>query len=326
MASEDSSFNASGCTVVAFETITGPEDRAFGVSVVANVCGVFGQGSANPQDDRTSPKGTGVLGMGDVHGVYGVGAFPAIDIGIDAPDFSEFSPAGAAVIGVTQSDFPLKGGPSGSPAIVGLNDLLKGDFDINSPVNSRATLLDATKEPIAVAGLSRVGHGVCGLSLNMLDRKVDLPAQPGVNLTLQGSIGPDLLNPGVMEETQAAGVIGIAMDGPGLRGVSLTDRGAIFQSATIAAEAEANPSLGVPASPPVAQIRLVPHPNLQAPAGQEPPLPANGKMGDLLALAVTDANRQIRADLWFCVGIDSDTKRALWGKLAFSQVIAGTEP
>ena len=93
------------------------------------------------------------------------------------------------------------------------------------------------------------------------------------------------------EETQAAGVIGIAMEGPRLRGVSLTDRGAIFQSATIGAEAEADPALGFPPTP-VAQIRLVPHANLQAPAGKEPPLPANGKMGDLLVLAVIDPSNK----------------------------------
>jgi hypothetical protein len=99
MASEDSSFNASGPTAVAFETITGPEDRAFGVSVVGNVCGVFGQGvrgvaegGVDPQDDRTSPRGTGVLGLGDFHGVYGVGAVPPSISGPSLRTFLSFLP------------------------------------------------------------------------------------------------------------------------------------------------------------------------------------------------------------------------------------------
>jgi hypothetical protein len=100
MAAQDSSFNASGPTVVAFETITGAEDRAFGVSVVANVCGVFGQGAASPaspQDNRTSPTGTGVLGIGELHGVYGVAGNPAIDIGTEAPDLLSFLPEQGSV-------------------------------------------------------------------------------------------------------------------------------------------------------------------------------------------------------------------------------------
>jgi hypothetical protein len=216
---------------------------------------------------------------------------------------------GIGVIGVTQSAFLEQADPLGSPAILGLNDVQKTDFAKGGEsfsANFQLALTDATQKKIAVAGLSRAGHGVCGLSLNMLDRTVDLPAQPNVNAILRGDVLPvDRLNTSVAPDTEkpqaAAGVIGIAMKGPGLRGVSLTDRGAIFQSATYAAEKEADSRLGV-APPPVAQIRLVPHANLQADQSvgvQEPPLPAEGKMGDLLALAVIDSNRQLRADLWF---------------------------
>ena len=286
---------------------------------------MFGQGTPDPsdsQDGRTSPTGTGVLGLGRFHGVYGVAA--NVDIKAAAPDLSHFSPMGSGVIGANQSLF-LMGGSNGSPAILGLNDLQDDDFNILShdpdhPPKSLIALKGATQEPIAVAGLSRAGHGVCGLSLNLFDRTIDVPG-PSVGATLRGDIGPDLLTKGLTETTQAAGVIGIAMTGPGLRGVSHTDRGAIFQSATDAAENEVDPSLGVPPAP-VAQIRLVPYANLQV---KEPPLPAAGKIGDLLALATIDPNRQIRADLWFCVGIDSDTLHAVWGKLAFSQTVIGTE-
>ena len=76
----------------------------------------------------------------------------------------------------------------------------------------------------------------------------------------------------------------------------------------------------------MAQIRLVPHANFQVhlTGTEEPPLPKNGKIGDLLALALTDSNRQVRADLWFCVGTDNDTGQAVWRKLALSDQVIGT--
>ena len=236
------------------------------------------------------------------------------------------------MIGVgQQSAFLEQDDPFGSPAILGLNDVQKTDFATGGETfaaNFQQALTDATQKPIAVAGLSRGGHGVCGLSLNMLDRSADLPAHPNVNATLRGDVPPfdRVTDPaGAAEKPQAAaGVIGIAMQGPGLRGVSLTGRGAIFQSATYAAEEELDASSVPP--PPVAQIRLVPHANFNffAHSANEPPLPAAGKTGDLLALVVENANLQLRADLWFCVGED-DTGRAVWGKLAFSDTVTGTQ-
>jgi hypothetical protein len=98
-----------------------------------------------------------VLGLGRFHGVYGVAA--NVDIKAAAPDLSHFSPTGSGVIVVNQGLF-LKGGSNGSSAILGLNDLLKGDFDLaTSPPAARNALQEATQEPIAVAGLSPV---VCG--------------------------------------------------------------------------------------------------------------------------------------------------------------------
>lgn len=67
------SFNATGGTVVTFETTSVPQAlQQFGVSVVGTTCGVYGQGTAGHQKDRrTAPTGTGVFGSGDRQGVYG---------------------------------------------------------------------------------------------------------------------------------------------------------------------------------------------------------------------------------------------------------------
>jgi hypothetical protein len=312
MASEDSSFNASGPTVVAFETITGPGDRSFGVSVSGSVCGVYGQGvQGNNQNDQITPGGTGVLGVGDTHGVYGATNF--VDIATEAPDFGPMP--GMGVIGINQTAY----GGQESPAILGLNDVLKNDFAAGF---SGAAVSDATRKPVAVEGLSRTGHGVCGLTLDLtVDRTVDLSDSPNVNEVLDGNIGTDP-GTGLPDTTNPSGVIGIAMTGPGLRGVSLTDRGAIFQSATLAATKENNPLVKPP--PPVGQIRLVPHVvslGNVAP-GATPALPKNAKIGDLLALASPDGNFQTRANLYFCVGNEGGV--AVWGQLAFASTSIGT--
>jgi hypothetical protein len=313
MASEDSSFNASGPTIVAFETITGPADRSFGVSVSGSVCGVYGQGTeGDNQNDQITPQGTGVLGVGDTHGVYGATGF--VDIATEAPDFG--AGPGMGVIGINQTaDLG-----QGTPAILGLNDVLKADFDAGY---SGAAVSDASKKPVAVEGLSRTGHGVCGLTLNLtVDRTEDLPNNPNVNEVLDGNLGVDPSTQ-LPDRTDPAGVIGIAMTGPGLRGVSLTDRGAIFQSATIAAANEDDPL--AQQSPPVGQIRLVPHTVAlgNVSPGATPALPKHGKMGDLLALASPDGNFQTRANLYFCFGYDSNGS-AFWGQLAFASTVIGT--
>src|ERR1035438_337768 len=72
MAEYDSSFNAQGSTVVAFEcTDHGP--RGFGAGVNGSQCGVHGEGMAHPKGSRAvTVQGTGVHGRGDLHGVYGI--------------------------------------------------------------------------------------------------------------------------------------------------------------------------------------------------------------------------------------------------------------
>jgi hypothetical protein len=74
MPTEDQSFEASGPTTVAFETIT--DQQAVGVGASGTTCGVFGsssssQGSRPPND--VGP-GIGVVGIGDVIGVSGGGS------------------------------------------------------------------------------------------------------------------------------------------------------------------------------------------------------------------------------------------------------------
>jgi hypothetical protein len=238
-----------------------------------------------------------------------------VDIATQAPEFGAMP--GMGVIGINQTaDLG-----QGSPAILGLNDVLKNDFDAGP---AGAAVSDATRQPVAVEGLSRTGHGVCGVTLNLaVDRTVDLPNNPNVNEVLEGKIGVDPVtkNP---DTTNPAGVIGIAMTGPGLRGVSLTDRGGVFQSATIAAANENDPS--AQHSPPVGQIRLVPHTvslgNVLP--GATPALPKHGKIGDLLALASPDGNFRTTANLYFCFGYDSNTGFAVWGRLAFASTDIGT--
>lgn len=79
MATEDSSFEASGPTTVAFETIT--DQQSVGVGVSGTTTGVFGssssrQGSRPPNNIRNGApyQGIGVGGIGDAIGVYAAGS------------------------------------------------------------------------------------------------------------------------------------------------------------------------------------------------------------------------------------------------------------
>ncbi len=76
MAVTDSSFNAKGNTITAFETID-DASRDFGVKVHSNhICGVYGESMANlplvgEREAAVTPR-TGVFGRGDVNGVEGL--------------------------------------------------------------------------------------------------------------------------------------------------------------------------------------------------------------------------------------------------------------
>ena len=75
MATTDSSFNAKGDTITAFETID-DASRDYGVKVHSNhICGVYGESMKDlptvADRERDITRGTGVFGRGDVNGVEG---------------------------------------------------------------------------------------------------------------------------------------------------------------------------------------------------------------------------------------------------------------
>jgi hypothetical protein len=272
MAAEDSSFNSSGDTVVAFKTINTKGRPEFGVSVDADVCGVYGQGGTPPPHDPTaSPVGTGVLGRGDFHGVYGVSA--RIN-DVDTPGFVP-TPAGIGVVGVNNGD---------SPAILADNGILKSDRTV--------AIEDLTQQQMGVAAVTRSGPGVFGLSLSN-----DLSEDPHVHDTVLGNEFHDNTN------VQDAGVAGLSLRGPGVRGVSWHDRGGVFESA------QGGGAI-------VAQLRLFPtQPAIMVPGAPPQPDGDTGEAGDLLALNYIDANRRTRASLWFCVEGVSTFGTAVWVRL-----------
>jgi len=105
MAQTDSSFNAKGPTVTAFETIDeGP--RAFGVKVHSNeVCGVYGESMEFPpavgdRENHVLPR-TGVFGRADSIGVQGEGDLVGVygDTRSDTTEVGIENPSGIGIIG-----------------------------------------------------------------------------------------------------------------------------------------------------------------------------------------------------------------------------------
>lgn len=147
MASEDSSFSASGPTVVAFETIT--DQQAFGVGVTGNQCGVFG-GSGAGITSRPSPsdvpRGTGVAGIGASTGVLGRG--PTGVIGAGAALRLAGSSVGVSGIG---EQFGVQGqsvenvGVLGQGGIVGVQGIHNGQRGV--PENGAALAAEASDSP-----------------------------------------------------------------------------------------------------------------------------------------------------------------------------------
>jgi hypothetical protein len=274
MAAEDSSFNSSGDTVVSFATINSKGRPAFGVSADADTCGVYGQGGPTPPPHSPTPPrpgGTGVLGRGEFHGVYGVSA--AID-DADTPEFGSGAGPGIAVVGVNKGE---------SPAILADNGILSSD-------SSRA-MDDLPLEQMGVAGITRRGPGVFGVSLGD-GPSDDLRTDPQLDATVKGTEFTDVTQPNVPH----AGVMGLSMHGPGVRGVSRFDRGGVFESA------QEGDSV-------VAQLRLFPTQSGVLELEPRPPRDA-GEAGDLLALSYVDGNLRIRASLWFCAeGVSTSPDR-----------------
>jgi hypothetical protein len=272
-------------------------------------CGVAGIATSAAAD--LPPISTGVYGSGDFHGVYGSGAMPA---GSKAPDLSVFGPTQqpVAVVGATgDSD------TAHAPAILGLNGILAED--LQKPNFKTATGQLVQNLAVGVEGVSKKGNGVVGISFDLNRPGTDLPIDPRVahqfNDALQDPL--DLKTEPVID---SAGVAGLSMIGPGVRGISELDRGGLFQSGT----ALDLKSLNVA---PVAQIRLVPLRKDVNPFNGQAPLPKNGQVGDMLALVGANADGVSGSvcDLWFCVATRDRTNGiAQWGKVQFSTLVEGS--
>jgi hypothetical protein len=318
------SFNATGPTVVAFETTSAdtPVLQQFGVSVVGTACGVYGQGTSGPQKDRrSSPSGTGVYGRGDTQGVFGISLSVEDN---NTPDFgTEPLSEAFGVVGVSGSE------RGDAPAVLGDNNVLKSELGGSFPRVSNAVRTEGANLPVGVEGVSWSGSGVYGISLNLNpDKTADLPLDAAVAATAGGTI-PDAIDPDPHNHTASAGVLGLSMRGAGLRGASRFDRGGIFQSATARIEQSA-PFPGGPIARPqeqvVAQIRLVPHRVYDiTPETRNPHLPINGQTGDLLAVVSPDPNQRFQTStLWFCERGRTSTGPAVWRKVALADTVIGT--
>jgi hypothetical protein len=110
MAQTDSSFNAKGPTVTAFETIDeGP--RAFGVKVHSNeVCGVYGESMEFPpavgdRENHVLPR-TGVFGRADSIGVQGKGELVGVygDTTSDTTGLGTENSSGIGIIGFSPTN------------------------------------------------------------------------------------------------------------------------------------------------------------------------------------------------------------------------------
>jgi hypothetical protein len=170
----------------------------------------------------------------------------------------------------------------------------------------------------------------------------------GVSLTLSPAkekgfptIGGRAVHPDVHEATHGlihdqatkrtdvnptAGVLGLSVEGYGVRGVSRLERGGVFQSAT-ARYYNIDP-LGVSqeiGGPIRAQIRLVPHYTLdtESPSGGSayPVLPGDGQTGDLLCLVTPLTN--YNATLWFCEKGGDGTNPASWRLVQLADNVRG---
>jgi hypothetical protein len=298
-------------------------------------CGVAGIAIAESSSSTVldlPPNSTGVYGKGDFHGVYGAsGTIPAGS----TPDLSVLGPTQqtVAVVGANNDSV---GVAAHAPAILGINGILAQDLQRLQFKNDMHDLL--VQVPAGVEGVSRNGNGVVGISFDPVPPGADLPTglalaaqfnEPKPNNPLQDPLRPlgseDPLRPlGSIKpepDINSAGVAGLSMTGPGVRGISETDRGGLFQSGT---------RLNVTSltTAPVAQIRLVPF-RQEAVSPGETPLPRKALVGDLLALATpnpqTDGRGAFTFDLWLCVASGDPGSPAHWKKIQLeSTVFVGT--
>jgi hypothetical protein len=284
-------------------------------------CGVAGIAIAESSSSTVQdlpPNSTGVYGKGDFHGVYGAsGTIPAGG----TPDLSALGPAPqtVAVVGANNDSVTAH-----APAILGINGILAQDLQKPQFKSDMHDLL--TQLPAGVEGVSRNGDGVVGISFDPVPPGFDLPSGLAVgaqfNKPLQDPLRPSsTIKP--EPPINSAGVAGLSMTGPGVRGISEIDRGGLFQSGTRLDPTSLNTA-------PVAQIRLVPF-RQEAVSPGETPLPKTALVGDLLALATPNPQTDLRGpftfDLWLCVVSGDLGSPAHWKKIQLeSTVFVGTRP
>ena len=324
----------------------------------ARKCGVYGQATGLPDDPdyipqkdrRVAPRsGTGVCGSGN-QGVYGsgnvgvyggggiegvLGVSESVDISGDAPVFDSGNGLGMGVVGVnstTGGSFRDRNGPFSSsftrifsaPAILGDNDVLNSDF-LKFSAGGAAVFDEIRTLPVGVEGISWSGLGVYGISFNLDPVIRDPTKDPRVLRTASDPI-LDAIDPPTRNQTAAAGVLGLSMQGAGVRGVSRFDRGGIFQSATVRTDDPPPPG---PTDPVVAQIRLVPHRvHTTDPHTNNPQLPSNGETGDLLVVVSPTSRLNRRFDaatLWFCErGAVPSATPAVWRRVSLADSVTGS--
>jgi hypothetical protein len=289
MASQDSSFNAAGQTVVAFQTLdNGP--RAFGVGVTGSRCGVHGEGMTTPLGATASVTGVGVHGRGDFYGVYGIAGAIKHD---EAPEFGSFPPHPIGVIGVSDPE-------STAPAVLGDNGVLKSDM--TGTVSSDMDTIAAAG--VGVVGVSKERAGVIGVAGLATASGHEALSHASSNVS---SNGLDKFNSGVT----AVG----AGPGPGLYAVAFGGRGGIFES---------RPSSALRGQV-AAQVQLVPLPVLpgsEIPSPVKTPvasLPRFGQAGDLISVVITGNS----ASLWFCVQNGTPSTPAHWVEILFGRAVVG---
>jgi hypothetical protein len=291
-------------------------------------CGVAGIAIAESASSSVldlPPNSTGVYGKGDFHGVYGAsGTIPAGS----TPDLSVLGPTQQTVAVVGANDDSVA---AHAPAILGINGILAQDLQRVQFNNDMHDLL--VQVPAAVEGVSKNGIGVVGVSFDPVPPGADLPS----GLALAARFNEPKTPPNAIQDPlrplgptpkpepfiNSAGVAGLSMTGPGVRGISETDRGGHFQSGTRLNVQSLNTA-------PVAQIRLVPF-RQEAVSPGETPLPKIALVGDLLALATpnpqTDGRGPFTFDLWLCVVSGDLGLPAHWKKIQLeSTVFVGTRP
>jgi hypothetical protein len=244
--------------------------HTYGVNVIGTECGVYGESvNTPPPTDREKPSGAriGVCGVGDTHGVFGMGFEKA---GVQGENANATN--GVGVFGLARDQ--------NTNGVVGISKVAK---PVEFPDARGAGVVGATE----CGG----GFGVIGLScfVNSLSDEATQIARPSIDdqgkVVDTGSLGGGI---GVFGASgNGTGVYGYGKDfGTGVYGLSSNGRGGEFESMTL-----------------MAQVRLVPFKKKALFA--QLPLPKNGKVGDMLMIRNTaenqDGQTEDRCSLWLCV-------------------------